>query len=174
MKARRLWLLAALPLIAACAKSDDDAPDGRAAAGNDTVATLEPSVPSADTGSTPMATMAMVTLDPVGGSGVQGAVNFSPDPASAGRVVGLVTVTGGTAGGVHPSHVHTGTCDAPGAVVFPLGEITITEGGGGQSEAPIEADAATLANGTHIVAVHEAGGSPGAPIACGPIVMHSM
>lgn len=172
MKARTRWALLALPaLLAACAKGDDTADAGAMADGGDSTAvqTGVATPPVTDTTSTDMV---MATLAPLNNSGVQGTVNFNADPANAGRLVAVLSVAGGTEGGVHQAHVHTGTCDAPGDVVLALSPVTIVAGGGGQSEAPVDVPTATLANGQHIVAVHEANGNPGAPIACGPIENH--
>ena len=70
--------------------------------------------------------------------------------------------------------MHTGTCDSPGEVVVPLESVSVDATGAGTSTSTVQVPLATVMNGQHIVAVHEAGGNPGNPIACAAIPQHSM
>lgn len=87
----------------------------------------------------------------------------------------------------HPAHVHSGLCPAPGAVVFPLTDVsaemmsngTPTAGSavmGAQSAIPVEASItkiqtklADIVDGNHSIVVHESAANIGNYIACGDI-----
>lgn len=65
------------------------------------------------------------------------------------------TANGTAAGAVHPGHIHTGTCDAVGEVVFPLNDATATDmtgtpgtGANATSDTGANATSDTGANGT--------------------------
>ena len=170
MKTTRLWVLAALPFALAACGGGDEAAEGV----NDTTSVLSlpdsgaiPTAPmAADTGmagATPMGNA--VTMNPVGTSGVSGQAMFTGQGAQTMVMVNLTAQGNST----HSGHIHTGTCDAPGAVVVPLQDVTLANGTGTASST-IEVPLATVMNGQHIVQYHQGqGDSAGAPVVCGAI-----
>jgi hypothetical protein len=170
MKTTRLWALTALPLALAACGGGDDAAEG----GNDTTSVLSlpdsgtmPTTPmTADSGMGGTAPMGnAVTMNAVGTSGVTGQAMFTEQGAQTMVMVNL-TAQGNT---THSGHIHTGTCDAPGAVVVPLQDVTLANGTG-NSSSTIEVPLATVMNGQHIVAYHAGSGADaGAPVVCGAI-----
>jgi hypothetical protein len=80
-----------------------------------------------------------------------------------------VEIRNSTDGAVHQGHIHTGTCEAPGEVVIALEDVTVDGDGDGEAETTVDLPSATVMNGQHIVAYHEAGGAPGAPVLCAAI-----
>ena len=177
MRASRLWAAAVLlPVMAACGGGGDaaeSAPDTTAMGAATDTAMAPPSTQpqggmvdtASMTGSTGAAA-GRIALNPVGSSGASGDVTATPQGSG---VQVMIHLTGVKQPGVHQGHVHQGTCDAPGSVVAPLEPITTDASGAGMSQKTLDVPMATLANGQHIVAYHEAGGSPGAPIVCGAI-----
>ena len=83
----------------------------------------------------------------------------------------MVRLTGASADGTHPGHVHSGTCEAIGSVVQPLQELTTDTTGTGTMTATVAIPTATLSDGQHIIVYHETGG---APATCAPIPAHVM
>jgi hypothetical protein len=174
MKTTRLWVLTALPFaLAACGGGDDEAAevgtDTTAAAGtmaDTTMATSNTPMPG-DTGMAGAQAMgSAVTMNAVGTSGVTGQAQFMEHGTGQTMVTVNLTAQGNT---THSGHIHTGTCDAPGAVVVPLQDVTLANGTG-SSSSTIEVPLATVMNGQHIVAYHAgAGESAGAPVVCGQI-----
>jgi hypothetical protein len=107
-----------------------------------------------------------VMMNAVGTSGVTGQAQFMEHGAGQTMVTVNLTAQGGS---THSGHIHTGTCDAPGAVVVPLQDVTLANGTG-SSTSTIEVPLATVMNGQHIVAYHQSSGdNPGAPVVCGAI-----
>jgi hypothetical protein len=107
---------------------------------------------------------------PVGESGITGDVELT---ALNGETEVRVTLRNAPEG-THRGHVHEGTCEAPGGVVAPLTAVTTDATGTGQAATTLELGIMTLMNGNHIVLYHEAGGEPGAPVACATIPAHTM
>lgn len=112
-----------------------------------------------------------LAFTPVGASTLTGEVDVEEE--GAGTKV-EVKIANSTDGAVHKGHIHSGTCAAPGAVVAPLGDITIDGDRNGESETTLQLPMMTVMNGQHIVAFHAAGGNPGAPVLCVAIPAHSM
>jgi hypothetical protein len=170
MRSTRLWVLAALPLALAACGGGDDAAEGDAettTVAADSGAMAAPAPMPGDTGmSGAMPAGNAVTMNAVGGSGVTGQATFMEQGAGQTMVMVNLTAQGNT---THSGHIHTGTCDAPGAVVVPLQDVTLANGTG-SSSSTIEVPLATVMNGQHIVAYHAgAGESAGAPVVCGQI-----
>jgi hypothetical protein len=170
MKMRRLCLLACVPLVlGACGGNDaskETEADSTYAVPVDTTSTVVPLPPD----SVPHDTMT-VALAAVNNSGITGDAVVSGSGSGA-QVV--LTLRGAKAAGTHQAHVHSGTCAAPGPPVAPLQPVTVDASGTGSSTSTIDVGMAALMDGNHIVSAHEAGGSPGAMIACGQIEAHQM
>lgn len=176
MRINRLLMLAVVPLVtAACADADRTgemadsiaaAPDvnaGQSLAG-DTLSA------AAETGG---GMQASVALNELQGSGVTGEATVAPGHASGQTSVSVTLQAADAAGGVHQGHIHQGTCDNLGGVVVPLPPVTVT-GGTGTANSSVAVDAMSVMDGGHVVAYHQAGGNPGAPVVCGEIPGHQM
>ena len=103
-------------------------------------------------------------LFPVGDSAVSGDATLAP---SDGGTQVEVSVSGGLEPGSHASHIHTGTCDSPGAPETTLSEVEADASGAGDAsttiaDRPIE----DFEDGNHYVAVHNLAG---AVVTCGDI-----
>jgi hypothetical protein len=145
---------------AACAPDDTQPAD---AVPELTTPATTPETPGVAAAPADQAVTANIT--PLAGSGITGEVLIEP-AADATHV--SVTLHGAEAG-QHQGHIHTGTCAQPGGVVAPLEPVTLSDAGHGTAMATVDVPAATLRDGRHIVVYHEAGGSPGAPVACAEI-----
>ena len=107
-----------------------------------------------------------VTMNAVGTSGVTGQAQIMEHGQGQTMVTVNLTAQGNS---THSGHIHTGTCDAPGAVVVPLQDVTLANGTGSASST-IDVPLATVMNGQHIVAYHQGqGAEAGAPVVCGAI-----
>jgi hypothetical protein len=174
MKATRYWALAALPFaLAACGGGDDEAVEGGADTTTATMTdtTTAPAAMPADTGMAGAQAMGgAVTMNAVGASGVTGQAQFMEHGTNQTMVTVNLTAQGNT---THSGHIHTGTCDAPGAPVAPLQDITLTNGTG-SSSSTVDVPLATVMNGQHIVAYHQGQGeNAGPPVVCGQIPAQS-
>ena len=170
MKPSKLWMLPLLAVgLAACGGDDADEGDvtaDTAALGTASMDSGMTMPPGTDT-SHAAAMGNAVTLNAVGTSGTTGEAQFMAHGDTQSMVT--VTLAGAPAGG-HAGHVHTGTCESPGAPVAPLQDVTADAAGAGSSTSTIDVGMTALMNGQHIVAFHEGtGASTGAPIACGAI-----
>jgi hypothetical protein len=170
MKTTRIRALAALPFALAACGGDDAAETGAGttAAGGDSgmtaPAATAPATDSTLAGAQPMG--GMVTMNAVGGSGVTGQAQFMEHGTGQTMVTVDLTAQGSTS---HSGHIHQGTCEAPGAVVVPLKDVTLASGTG-MASSTIGVPLATVMNGQHIVAYHERSGEDfGGPVVCGAI-----
>jgi hypothetical protein len=175
MKLSRYWLLLGLPLaLGACGMNDteaeeDDPTDG-AAADSAAAAAAVPAPVATDTA----AAMApqMVPMAAVAGSGVSGEAILTE---AAGQTQVAVRLAGFQPNSAHSGHVHQGTCDAPGAPVAPLQDITADASGAGTATSTVAIPTSVAMNGQHIVAYHQAAGeNMGPPVVCGAIPGHAM
>lgn len=160
MYATRSWLglvtLVPLAVLAACGAPEQD--QGMEA-GNEPAATPTEE-PQAET---PMEAPEVfsIALDPKNESGVTGTATATHDGDS---VTVDVQVTGVSAEGELPTHIHEGTCAEPGSVLVPLTSVEVT-GGSGSSMTTIATDQLPTDQST-FVQVHD---PQGQPIACGDI-----
>lgn len=105
-----------------------------------------------------------VTLDleEIDGSGIEGNVRLA---SMNGQTDVEVLITAGLEdGAVHPVHIHSGTCDELGDVVYPLEDIE-----GGVSETEIDAELTDLMDGEHAVNVHVSEDEMDVYVACANI-----
>ena len=72
----------------------------------------------------------------------------------------------GPQSGTHQGHIHSGTCDNLGPPVQPLEPVEVPQSGQGTSTTTVNIPPATVMNGEHLVAYHDAGG---APVVCAEI-----
>lgn len=170
MKATRFWVLAALPFALAACGGEEEPVEGAAADAVVVTTEIDATTGTPMPGDTGMAGATSaghtVAMNPVGGSGVSGqAMLMEHGP---GQTMVTVNLTG-QGNSTHSGHIHTGTCDAPGPVVVPLQDVTLTNGTG-SSSSTVEVPLATVMNGQHIVGYHTgAGENAGAVAVCGQI-----
>ncbi len=101
-------------------------------------------------------------LEEVDGSGIEGNVRLA---AMDGQTEVEVLITAGLEDdAVHPVHIHAGTCDDLGDVVYPLEDIV-----GGVSETEIDAELTDLMDGDHAVNVHLSEEEMDVNVACADI-----
>jgi hypothetical protein len=105
---RAAWMIPTLALLA-CAKKE---PAPQAAAAPDTTAMAM----------TPPPAPVNVTLAAKNRSGITGTATLTKMGDST-QV--METLNGGRNGTKYPSHIHAGTCASPGAVVAPLGSVSV-------------------------------------------------
>jgi hypothetical protein len=108
------------------------------------------------------------TLSSVGGSGVSGSATARD---MEGATHASISIAGARSGGVHPWHIHEGTCgDATAPVVGPASAYPpLNAGSGGsataQAHVPVELNEAK----NYIVNVHASPSDMGTIIACGDL-----
>jgi hypothetical protein len=112
--------------------------------------------------------MERVDMRPVAGSNVSGEASITGD---AQNTQIMVQLTGGQPGDKQ-GHIHQGRCDNIGPVAFPLESVNVQAGGTGSSTSTVNAPMTAVMDGNHLIAYHEAGGNPGAPVVCGDIPRH--
>lgn len=70
----------------------------------------------------------------------------------------------------HDGHIHTGTCEQQGGVVFPLTTIKADAQGAGSADTTVaNASFATVSDGKHYVQYHTASNPPGQQVSCANI-----
>lgn len=89
--------------------------------------------PSPAASANPGDTTATLPLEPQNNSGQSGTVAITAAPDNTIKVI--LALQGGNFTQPQPAHIHVGTCDKPGAVVFPLTPVI-----NGRSETTINAD----------------------------------
>lgn len=158
-------LVRAVGLAVALTGCGGDEGAGETEAGQDTMAAAAPA--ATDTGGAAMGQSdVVVSMQPVGGSGLSGNATLSAAGAQT-RVV--VEIRGSQAGAVHQGHIHAGTCEALGAPHAPLTPVTVDAQGNGTSETTVEMGVMDITGEPHAVSFHQANGSPGPPVVCGNV-----
>jgi hypothetical protein len=112
-----------------------------------------------------------IALQAVGGSGITGEATLTE---SGQQTQIMVRLMGSQPNATHQGHIHEGTCANVGSVVVALDPITVDAQNMGSSTTTVDVPIHTVANGQHLIAYHEAGGTPGAPVACGEVPAHTM
>ncbi len=161
MTQRRLWGLALAPLAVLMACNGRERNEQTPPAGAEMAPAAETNVPQTR----------KIDLQSENNSDASGQLSLTPLEQRTTVVITLQAKAGN-----HPAHIHEGTCDNPGKVVKPLQDVV----GNDQSlnsttivDMPID----SIMDGSHIVAVHEVGGTekkPGTIIACAPIPRDTM
>lgn len=151
----------ALGLAACETEGADDAEMETMTGGADTMSAMQPDA---------MGERMEFQFQAVNNSGVGGAVYLTPTGDRTTVVVELQPPPGASPEGhTHMAHIHSGTCASIGSVVAPLDNIVNDASRGPTSTTVVDIDIATLTDGNHLVAAHEAGGTPGAPVVCADI-----
>lgn len=173
MKMLRIGSVAALGLtLAACGTGDTDTAvvGDTAALGTPPPATTPATGMPMDTGMAGMGAQT-VEMQALANSGVTGRASLTESGTQTQVMVQLMGTPGNT---THQGHIHQGTCASPGSVVVALQPITTDATGAGSMTTAVDVPIATVMNGQHIVAYHEAGGNPGQPVVCAAIPQHMM
>jgi hypothetical protein len=102
-----------------------------------------------------------IDLDEVNGSGVSGTATLTEED---GQTNVAIELEGTPEDGVHPVHIHSGTCDDLGDVVFPLEDVV-----DGMSESTVEASIADILAADHAINVHLSADEMDVYVACGEI-----
>lgn len=100
-------------------------------------------------------------LSELNDSGVSGTVTFTPMEDQTKVTINL---EGAPEGGVHPVHIHEGTCDNLGKPAYPLSDIK-----NGTSETTIDATVEDITSGAHAINVHKSPDELSAYVACGEV-----
>lgn len=100
-------------------------------------------------------------LSELNDSGVSGTVTLTP---MENQTKVTINLTGAPEGGVHPAHIHKGTCDNLGAPTYPLNDIR-----NGTSETTIDATVEAITSEAHAVNVHKSPEELSSYVACGEI-----
>ena len=116
-------------------------------------------------------TAARAALTPTGGSRVAGASTLT---AQGGQTVVVVRITGAPANSTHVNHIHAGTCEAEGGIVFPLTDLRTNAQGEAMAVTQVNATLATILGGRHYVNVHAGAALPSPGVSCGNIVAGSL
>lgn len=118
-----------------------------------------------------------VTFEELNESGITGSGTVAPG-AEEGETDVSVSLTGLEPDASHVSHIHEGACESLGAIVVTLNNVEGDEDGNGLGETTVtESDTgdpltfAGIANGDHVIAVHEGATleEGPTPVSCGAI-----
>jgi hypothetical protein len=110
-------------------------------------------------------------LSPTGGTRVSGASTLT---AQGGQTVVVVRITGAPANSTHVNHIHTGSCEAEGGIVYPLTDLRTNAQGDAMAVTQVGAPLATILAGRHYVNVHAGPALPSPGVSCGNIVAGSL
>lgn len=148
-------LAALLPLVA-CGGADDAETEP-----TDEPMMEEPAEAPAEAG---MMEPITVMMSAKGESGITGEATAMHHADS---VAVEVAISGASADGEYPAHVHAGTCDEPGSVLAPLNSLQVT-GGSGSSTTELVSSEVPRDQGA-VIQVHLPDGTPAA---CGDMMGH--
>lgn len=168
----RIWKLLGLVVVPLVLMSGCEVEEEPEVVEEPTVIGTPPAVPPAGppaTGTT--AGAATINMQPLNNSGVTGEATVTP---MDGQTQVTVMLSGSPQAGTHQGHIHQGTCESLGSVVTPLQPIETPAGGTGTMITMVDLAPATVMNGQHIIAYHEAGGDPGQAVVCGSIPAQTM
>jgi hypothetical protein len=102
-----------------------------------------------------------IDLDEIDGSGVSGTATLTE---GNGQTTVEIELDGTPEDGVHPVHIHSGTCDDLGDVVFPLEDVV-----DGTSESTVDASIDDILAADHAINVHLSADEMNVYVACGEI-----
>ncbi len=110
-----------------------------------------------------MTKTAEVTMAAQNGSKQTGTVTFTSTADNKTKV--SVNIASGAAGVAQPSHIHIGTCAAPGAVKFPLTNVV-----NGKAETTVDVSFMDMWNQLPLaINVHKSAAEAGVYVACGEL-----
>jgi hypothetical protein len=90
--------------------------------------------------------------------------------AQGARTIVTVSVTGGPPTSTHVNHIHIGTCENEGAIVYPLADLRTDASGAATASTTVDAPLASLVTGANYVNVHAGPSLPSPGTSCGNIV----
>ena len=106
-------------------------------------------------------------LGAVGGSGVTGSATITD--MGSGKIKVDVTFKGYAPNSEHAGHIHSGSCEQNGPVVYPLTSVKADANGNATSSTEVAAPFSEVTNGKYYVNFHVALNPPGGGITCGNI-----
>ncbi len=107
----------------------------------------------------------VVTISPVGGSGVSAIANLT----AAGNQTNItVSATGLAPGSTNETEIHFGTCANIGGIAFAFPVVVANSSGNATLSTTVNASLASLQDGNHLIHIHVASAA-GAVLACGNI-----
>lgn len=112
-------------------------------------------------------TAARATLGPTGGSRVSGASTLA---AQGNQTMVTVRISGAPTNSTHVNHIHVGSCEAEGAVVYPLIDLRTDAQGNATASTMVNASLTAIVGGGHYVNVHAGAALPSPGVSCGNIV----
>jgi len=106
---------------------------------------------------------ALLTVEEVGTSGVSGTALLEENNG----MVRVMLRTGGFEEGVpQPAHIHAGSCDELGDIVFPLSNVV-----DGSSTTTLETSLVELTAASHVINIHESADNAKVSVACVPVTL---
>jgi|GEM_PF-2087374 LPXTG-motif cell wall-anchored protein len=111
----------------------------------------------------------LVTLLPRPGQTATGTATLRPGPAPNQTIV-TVTVRGLPPNQVRVNHIHRGSCEAEGPIVYPLTDLRSDAQGNATASTTVPASLATLTTGQYYINVHAGPALPAPGISCGNIM----
>lgn len=107
-----------------------------------------------------------ILLSPQSGTNVTGKAVITDD--GNGQIT-VVLSGANMISGLHLAHIHSGTCQQQGPIVYPLESLTANADGSGSSTTIIKAKYSDVINGNFYINIHGITGTPGAVASCGQI-----
>lgn len=110
----------------------------------------------------------LVTLRPRPGQTATGTATLRPGPGPNQTTV-TITVRGLPPNQVRVNHIHQGSCEAEGPIVYPLTDLRSDAQGNATAITTVPASLATLTSGRYYINVHAGPALPAPGISCGNI-----
>ncbi len=105
-----------------------------------------------------------ININPLPGETASGVATLTP----MGNQTEVVVTMSGLTPGVHSNHIHTGTCDNIGGIVYPLTDLNADAQGSASATTMLDVPLSTIQSAQHNITVHT-GPLPAPTIACGEI-----
>lgn len=105
-----------------------------------------------------------INIDPLPGETASGVATLTP----MGNQTEVMVTMRGLTPGVHANHIHNGTCDDIGDIVYPLTDLNADDQGNASATTMLDVPLSTIQAAQHNITVHT-GPLPAPTIACGEI-----
>lgn len=90
--------------------------------------------------------------------------------AQGNQTMVTVRVAGAPVNGTHVNHIHTGTCQNEGGIVYPLADLRVDASGTATATTLVNTPLSTLLGAPYYVNVHAGAALPSPGVSCGNIV----